>query len=209
MGRYTGPVCRLCRREQVKLFLKGSKCFGGKCPVDKRTFPPGQHGQGRVKLSDYGIQLREKQKAKRIYGVYERQFRGYFQNAQKTKGVTGQMLLQQLERRIDTVLYRMGLAASRAEGRILVRHRGIAVNGRRVTIPSYLVKINDVIEPAKGAVKWAARMKQTRETTKDRPVPAWVEVNETEPKGKILRLPEKDDIGFPIQEQLIVELYSK
>jgi len=209
MGRYVGPVCRLCRREGIKLFLKGQKCYTVKCPVEKRTYAPGQHGQGRVKLSDYGIQLREKQKAKRIYSVFERQFARYFKIAQKTKGVTGQMLLQQLERRLDNVLHRMNFAASRAEGRQLVRHRGVTVNGRRVDVPSYLVKVGDTIGVAKGAEGWAKRIKVTLEQTKDRPVPAWLQVDPAQQTTKIVRLPQRDDIGLPLQEQLIVELYSK
>jgi small subunit ribosomal protein S4 len=209
MGRYCGAVCRLCRREGVKLFLKGQKCYTAKCPVEKRTYPPGQHGQGRVKLSDYGIQLREKQKAKRIYSVFERQFSGYFKVAQKSKGVTGQMLLQQLERRLDNVMYRVGFSGSRAEGRQMVRHRAVTVNGRIIDVPSYQVKVNDVIQVAKGAEGWAKRIKATLELTKDRPVPAWIEADAAQQKGKIVRLPERDDLGMPLQEQLIVELYSK
>ena len=209
MGRYVGPVCRLCRREGLKLFLKGQKCYTAKCPVEKRTYAPGQHGQNRIKLSDYGIQLREKQKAKRIYSVFERQFSGYFKVAQKSKGVTGQMLLQQLERRLDNVIYRMGFGASRAEGRQLVHHKAIAVNGRVVDVPSYLVKVKDVISVAPGAEGWAKRIKATLEQTKDRPAPAWVMIDPAKQTGSIVRLPERDDLGLPIQEQLIVELYSK
>ncbi len=209
MGRYVGPVCRLCRREGLKLFLKGERCYTQKCGVEKRAFPPGQHGQGRVKLSDYGVQLREKQKAKRIYSVFERQFSRYFKNAQKIKGVTGQMLLQQLERRLDTAIYRTGLATSRAEGRQLIRHQALIVNGRRITIASYLVNIGDVVQVAPGAKKWAVRIKQNIERTKDRPVPAWLQVDTAQLKATVVRLPEKADIGLPIQEQLIVELYSK
>ncbi|MBI3324082.1 MAG: 30S ribosomal protein S4 [Candidatus Omnitrophica bacterium] len=209
MARYTGPVCRLCRREGVKLFLKGLKCYTVKCPVDKRAYPPGQHGQGRVKLSDYGVQLREKQKAKRIYGVLERQFKGYYQTARKTKGVTGQMLLQQLERRLDNVVFRMGFATSRGEGRHMVHHRAVMVNGRSVDIPSFQVKIGDVIQIVGGEKGWAHRVKQQLELTKDRPMAAWVQVDQKQHKGMIVRLPQKDDVGLPIQEQLIVELYSK
>ena len=209
MARYVGPSCRLCRREGVKLFLKGLKCYTQKCPVEKRSYPPGQHGQGRVKLSDYGVQLREKQKAKRIYGVLERQFHRYFRIAHKTKGVTGQMLLEQLERRLDNVLFRMGFATSRAEGRHLVRHRAVVVNGRLVDIPSYPVKAGDVVQVAKGESGWAVRIKQTLDLTKDRIVPAWIQVDPQALKGLIVRMPQKDDVGLPIQEQLIVELYSK
>ena len=209
MARYTGPSCRLCRREGMKLFLKGTKCYTPKCPVDKRAFPPGQHGQLRVKLSDYGIQLREKQKVKRIYGVLERQFRRYFSIAQKTKGVTGQMLLEMLERRLDNVLYRMGFATSRHEGREMVRHRAVTVNGRLVDLPSFTVKVGDVVQIATKRDGQAARMKDNVERTKDRPAPAWIQVDAQQLKGIIIRAPQKDDIGVPVQEQLIVELYSK
>ncbi len=209
MARYTGPACRLCRREGMKLFIKGTKCFTPKCPVEKRAFPPGQHGQLRVKLSDYGIQLREKQKVKRIYGVLERQFSRYFGLAQKEKGVTGQQLLEMLESRLDNVMYRMGFATSRDEGRLLVRHRAVTVNGKRVDIPSYTVKVGDVISAAPKREGQAARMKDNLERTKDRPPAAWIQVDAAQLKGVITRLPQKDDIGMAIQEQLIVELYSK
>ena len=209
MARYTGPSCRLCRREGMKLFLKGTKCYTPKCPVEKRSFPPGQHGQLRVKLSDYGIQLREKQKAKRIYGLLERQFRRYFGLAQKVKGVTGQMLLEMLERRLDNVLYRMNFATSRKEGRAMVRHRGVTVNGKLVDIPSYIVKVGDVIAMAPTRTGQATRVKENLERTKDRPSCAWITVDGGQLQGTIARTPQKDDIGLPIQEQLIVELYSK
>ena len=209
MGRYLGPSCRLCRREGVKLFLKGLKCYTPKCPIEKRAYAPGQHGQIRVRLSDYGIQLREKQKAKRIYGVWERQFKHYVQRAQKTKGVTGQMLLQQLEQRLDNVVFRMGFATSRAEGRHLVKHRAMTVNGKVVDIPSSPVNVGDVIQVAQTADGWRVRVQQNLELTKDRPVPAWIQVDPKQLKGLIVRLPQKDDVGLPVQEQLIVELYSK
>lgn len=209
MGRYLGPSCRLCRREGVKLFLKGLKCYTPKCPIEKRAYAPGQHGQIRVRLSDYGIQLREKQKAKRIYGVWERQFKHYVQRAQKTKGVTGQMLLQQLEQRLDNVVFRMGFATSRAEGRHLVKHRAMTVNGKVVDIPSSPVNVGDVIQVAQTADGWKVRVQQNLELTKDRPVPAWIQVDPKHLKGLIVRLPQKDDVGLPVQEQLIVELYSK
>ena len=193
----------------MKLFLKGTKCYTQKCPVEKRAFPPGQHGQLRVKLSNYGIQLREKQKVKRMYGVLERQFKRYFIVAQKARGVTGQMLLETLERRLDNVLYRMGFATSRREGRLLVRHRAIQVNGRMVDIPSYPLKVNDAIQVVLTHTGQAARIKENIERMKDRPAPAWIEVDAAQGKGRILRMPQRDDIGLPIQEQLIVELYSK
>jgi len=209
MARYTGPASRLCRREGTHLFLKGMKCDTGKCSSDKRSYPPGQHGQIRVRLSDYGIQLREKQKVKRMYGMLERQFRRYFTIAQKAKGVTGQMLLEMLERRLDNVLYRMGFATSRREGRQIVSHRALTVNGHRVNIPSYQVKVGDVIQLAPQRTGQAARVKQNLERTKSRPVPPWIQVEPGQLKGVIVRTPERNDIGASIQEQLIVELYSK
>ena len=209
MGRYTGAVCRLCRRQGEKLFLKGTKCQTEKCAVNKRAYPPGQHGEGRrQKLSNYGVQLKEKQKVKRIYGVLERQFRKYFKIASKTKGVTGKVLLQLLERRLDNVVFRMGMGISRSQARQIVRHNLIAVNSRRVNIPSYLVAKDDLVEiKAKDKVK--IKIKDNLELAKDRTVPAWLEFNASEMKGKVLRLPEKTDIQQPISEQLIVELYSK
>jgi small subunit ribosomal protein S4 len=209
MGRYIGAVCRLCRRQGEKLFLKGTKCQTEKCAAAKRAYPPGQHGQGRrQKLSNYGTQLKEKQKVKRIYGVLERQFRKYFEVASKTKGVTGKVLLQLLERRLDNVVFRMGMGISRSQARQIVRHNLIAVNSRRVNIPSYLVDKDDVVE-IKSKDKVKIKIKDNLELSKDRTVPSWLEFNATEMKGKVLRLPEKTDIQQPIQEQLIVELYSK
>ncbi|MFA4853839.1 MAG: 30S ribosomal protein S4 [Candidatus Omnitrophota bacterium] len=209
MARYIDAVCRLCRRHGEKLFLKGTKCQTEKCPIAKRPYPPGQHGQGRrQKLSNYGVQLKEKQKVKRIYGVLERQFRKYFKIASKTKGVTGKVLLQLLERRLDNVVFRMGLGISRSQARQIVRHNLIAVNSRRVNIPSFLVHKDDLVEiKAKDKVK--IKIKDNLELSKDRTVPAWLEFNASEMKGKVLRLPEKSDIQQPISEQLIVELYSK
>lgn len=209
MGRYTGAVCRLCRRQGEKLFLKGTRCQTEKCAANKRAFPPGQHGQGRrQKLSNYGVQLKEKQKVKRIYGVLEKQFRKYFELASKTKGVTGKVLLQLLERRLDNVVFRMGLAISRSQARQIVSHNLIAVNSRRVNIPSYLVHKDDLVEiRAKDKVK--IKIKDNLELSKDRTVPAWLEFIAADMKAKVIRLPEKGDIQQPIQEQLIVELYSK
>jgi len=207
MARYTGPVCRLCRREGVKLYLKGEKCFTDKCPVQRRAYPPGQHGQGRRKLSEYGVQLREKQKARRTYGVMEGQFARYFRKAAKRKqGVTGEVLLQTLERRLDNVVYRMGLASSRAEARQLVRHNHFQVNSRRVNIPSFSVKPGDVIE-VREASRQKPRFKQMAQIT-SRLVPAWLEVNSEALRGSVLRLPNRDEIDAPVQEQLIVEWYS-
>ena len=206
MARYTGPVCKLCRREGVKLYLKGEKCFTDKCAIARRPFPPGQHGQGRRKLSEYGVQLREKQKARRTYGVMEGQFARYFEKAEKKQGVTGEVLLQTLERRLDNVVYRMGLASSRAEARQLVRHNHFAVNGRRVNIPSYQVKPGDVVE-VREASRQKPRFKQMAQIT-SRLVPAWLEVNSEALRGTVLRLPNRDEIDAPVQEQLIVEYYS-
>ncbi len=193
----------------MKLFLKGTKCYTPKCPIEKRAFPPGQHGQIRVKLSDYGIQLREKQKVKRMYGVLERQFARYFSVAQKAKGVTGQMLLATLEQRVDNVLYRMGFATSRREGREMVRHRTVTINGRMIDIPSHPVRVGDVVQVAPQRTHHVKQVRDNLERTKDRPAPAWIQVDLEALKGVVVRVPQKDDIGLPIQEQLIVELYSK
>jgi len=210
MARYTHSVCRLCRRQQEKLFLKGNRCNTDKCAVNKRNFPPGQHGSAktRMKLSNYGLQMREKQKVKRTYGVLERQFRGYFGNCVKGKGVTGKVLLQLLERRIDNVIFRMGLGLSRSHARQIVRHNHVAVNGKRVNIPSYLVKEGDIIAIV-GRDKAKERIKENLEYTKERTVPAWLEFTPAQLAARIVRLPEKSDILQPIEEQLIVELYSK
>ncbi len=209
MAKYIGPSCRLCRREMLKLFLKGSRCHTEKCAMARRPFAPGQHGQGRnMKLSNYGLQLREKQKVKRIYGILERQFRRYFHIASKTKGVTGKVLLQILESRLDNVIFRLCFATSHVQARQIVRHNGIYVNGRRVNIPSYSVKANDVIE-VKGRDGVKKAIKNNIEICKDRGVAAWLESDFENLKGTVLRLPEREDIVMPIQEQLIVELYSK
>ena len=208
MARYKDAVCRLCRREGEKLFLKGAKCTSPKCTIAKRAYAPGQHGQGRQKHSNYGTQLREKQKVKRIYGVLEKQFRKYFSIASKSKGVTGKILLQLLERRLDNVIFRMGLATSRAQARQIVRHNFVSVNDKRVNIPSYLIDKDDLIKVKKSG-KSEANLKENLEFSKDRGVPSWLEFNAEGFTAKVLRLPEKDDIQSPIQEQLIVELYSK
>ena len=209
MGRYIGAVCRLCRRQGEKLFLKGTRCQTEKCAASKRAYPPGQHGKGRrQKLSNYGVQLKEKQKVKRIYGVLEKQFRIYFKIASKSKGVTGKVLLQLLERRLDNVIFRMGLGISRPQARQIVRHNLVAVNSRRVNIPSYLVDKDDLVEiKAKDKVK--VKIKDNLELSKDRTVPSWLEFSAADMKAKVVRLPEKGDIQQQIQEQLIVELYSK
>lgn len=208
MARYKDAVCRLCRREGKKLFLKGSRCYTEKCAVSRREYAPGQHGQSRIKLSDYGLQLREKQKVKRIYGVLERQFRRYFKIAEKTKGITGEVLLQLLERRLDNVIFRAGFSLSRVEARQIVAHRHVRVNGRIVDIPSYSVKVGDSmnITDSENLLK---RIKDNIELTKEKGLPKWLEVDLSNLGAKVVKLPERDDVGFPIQEQLIVELYSK
>jgi small subunit ribosomal protein S4 len=210
MARYTGAVCRLCRREQKKLFLKGTKCTTEKCPIARRSYAPGQHGPSktRMKFSNYGLQLREKQKVKRIYGILEKQFRRYFKIASKSKGVTGKVLLQLLERRLDNVIFRMGLGLSRAQARQFVRHNFVLVNQKRVNIPSYLVSAADTVE-IKAKEKAKNKFTDNLELSKDRSVPSWLEFNPKELKAKVLRLPEKQDIQQPIEEQLIVEFYSK
>jgi small subunit ribosomal protein S4 len=210
MARYTDAVCRLCRRQQEKLFLKGTKCTTEKCPVAKRNYAPGQHGQTktRFKISNYGLQLREKQKVRRIYGVLERQFRKYFKIASKTKGVTGKVLLQLLERRLDNVVFRLGVGTSRSQARQIVRHNFVYVNATRVNIPSYLVDKDDIIE-VRAKEKAKNKIKENLELSKDRDVPSWLAFDAAGLKATVSRLPEKDDIQQPIEEQLIVEFYSK
>ncbi len=209
MARYIDSVCRLCRRAGEKLFLKGTRCNTPKCAIVKRSYAPGQHGQqSRQKLSNYGLQLKEKQKAKWMYGVLERQFRRYFDIASKSKGVTGKVLLQLLERRLDNVIFRLGVGTSRSQSRQIVRHNFIYVNSKRVNIPSYLVKQGESIQ-IKTNEKTLKKIKDNLELSSDRSVPSWLEFNLQELKAKVLRLPEKGDIQQPIQEQLIVELYSK
>jgi small subunit ribosomal protein S4 len=208
MARNTGPSCRLCRREGIKLFLKGSRCVSDKCSANRRAFAPGQHGQVRKKESNYGTQLREKQKVKRIYGVLERQFRHYFRTAERSKGVTGIMLLQLLERRLDNVIFRMNLATSRPEARQIVQHGHVYVNGKRVDIPAYTVRLGQEVSVRPGE-KAAKAMAERFESLKDRAIPKWLEVDAQALKAKVTAMPAKEDVGFPIQEQLIVELYSK
>lgn len=208
MARYRGAVCRLCRREGIKLFLKGTRCMTGKCAVTKRAFPPGQHGKRRTKHSDYALQLREKQKARRIYGINERQFRIYFRKAEQAKGVTGTVLLQLLERRLDNVIFGLGFAASRTQARQIVKHRFALINSKPVDIPSYLVKPNDIIS-IRNNEKKAKAIREIIKLTKDRPIAEWLTVNRENLQGKIIRLPSREDIQFAIREQLIVELYSK
>ena len=208
MARNTGPSCRLCRREGAKLFLKGSRCMTDKCAETRRSFGPGQHGQIRKKESNYGVQLREKQKVKRIYGVLERQFRHYFRIAERSKAVTGLMLLQLLERRLDNVIFRMNLASSRSEARQLVQHGLVCVNGRRLDIPAYTVKLGEEVS-VKARESVVKALRERYESLKDRAVPKWLEMDAQGLKAKVAAMPVKDDVGFPIQEQLIVELYSK
>jgi small subunit ribosomal protein S4 len=209
MARYTGPVCRLCRREEMKLFLKGERCYTEKCGIDRRAYPPGQHGQARRrKRSDYGEQLREKQKVKRIYGLAERQFRGYYYRASRMKGVTGENLIQLLERRLDNVVYRMGFACDHAEGRQLVLHGHFTVNGRRVNIPSYLVRSGDVVV-VKEKSRTITRVVDSLAAVDRRGVPVWLDVDKNDFKGTVKALPARTDVTMDIREQLIVELYSK
>lgn len=208
MARYTGPVCRLCRREGSELFLKGERCFTDKCAIKRRSYPPGQHGQGRLKVSDYGVQLREKQKVRRIYGILENQFRGYFEQADRMKGVTGENLLFILERRLDNVIYRLGFATSRTEARQLVRHGHFTLNGRKVNIPSIQAKAGDVLQLREKSRKMAA-INESLEAVVRRGMPQWLELDKDAFKGTIKALPVREDITMPIQEQLIVELYSK
>jgi len=208
LARYTGPVCRLCRREGSELFLKGERCFTDKCAIKRRSYPPGQHGQGRVKVSDYGVQLREKQKVRRIYGILENQFRGYFEQADRMKGVTGENLLFILERRLDNVIYRLGFATSRTEARQLVRHGHFTLNGRKVNIPSIQAKAGDVLQLREKSRKMAA-INESLEAVVRRGMPQWLELDKDAFKGTIKALPVREDITMPIQEQLIVELYSK
>jgi len=209
MARYTGAVCRLCRREDMKLFLKGERCYTDKCGYERRSYPPGQHGQARRrKRSDYGEQLREKQKVKRIYGIAERQFRGYYYKASRMKGVTGDNLIQLLERRLDNVVYRMGFASDHAEARQLVRHGHFKINGRRVNIPSYLVRSNDAVEVSEKS-RTVGRIVEALGAVERRGVPRWIELDKDAFKGVVKSMPARDDVTLPIREQLIVELYSK
>lgn len=208
MARYTGPVCRLCRREGVRLLLKGEKCFGDKCPVLKRAHGPGEHGQMRRKLSEYGLQLREKQKARRYYGLSERQFRTFFERAARKKGVTGEALLQSLELRLDNVVYRLGFGASRREARQLVNHGHFEVNGRKVDIPSYGLRPGDTVSVRRSS-RELPRLKELKELAETRSTPAWLDRQLDEMKGTVLRRPSREEIDVPVEEQLIVELYSR
>lgn len=209
MARYCESVCRLCRREGLKLFLKGDRCFGEKCAFERRGYAPGEHGQGRKKqYSDYGLQLREKQKLKRMYAILEKQFAGYFEKADRQKGITGTNLLLLLERRLDNMVFRMGFANSRTEARQLVRHNHFLVNGKRVNIPSYLVKIGDEISVKENS-RTITRISEAVSTVARRGVPQWLELEKESFKGTVKMLPVREELTMPIQEQLIVELYSK
>ena len=210
MARYTGPVCRLCRRDGTKLFLKGAKCFSEKCPVEKRNFPPGQHGQSRKakKVVGYGLQLREKQKAKRIYFTLETQFRAYYEKASNKTGVTGELLLQQLETRLDNVAYRLGFALSRRQARQVVRHGHVQVNGRKVNIPSFQCKVGDEIAIREGSKKLVL-LEASQDFLSGQNRVTWIDANRENLSGKIIALPKREDINLPVNEQLIVELYSK
>ncbi|BCA80439.1 30S ribosomal protein S4 [Desulfuromonas sp. AOP6] len=209
MARYTGPVCRLCRRENAKLFLKGDRCHTDKCSLERRNYAPGQHGQGRTKVTDYGTQLRAKQKVKRTYGLVEKQFRATFDKADRMKGVTGENLLMLLERRLDSMVYRMGFATSRNEARMLVRQGHFLVNGHKVNIPSYLVRVGDVIELKEKSRK-IVRINEALDGVMRRGIPSWVELERDAFKGSVKTLPMREEMTTPeFQEHLIVELYSK
>jgi small subunit ribosomal protein S4 len=208
LARYTQSVCRLCRRENLKLFLKGERCYSDKCAIERRNYPPGEHGQGRQKFSEYSIQLREKQKVKRIYGLLENQFRRTFARAARTKGITGEALLVHLERRLDNVAYRLGFASSRAEARTLVRHGHIFVNGKKLNIPSAVVRVADVVS-VKEQSRQMGRILMAMEGAQRRGIPEWAELDRETFSGRIKMLPTRSDITMPINEKLIVELYSK
>lgn len=206
MARYTGPVCKLCRREGTKLFLKSEKCYSDKCPINKRPYAPGQHGQGRKKVTNYGIQLREKQKAKRIYGLLESQFKGYYVKAESQKGIAGENLVRMLETRLDNVVYRLGFGGSRPEARQLVRHGHFTVNGQKVNIPSFQVKVGDVIV-VKDKSKSSEKFKAMTEVITN--APNWLTVDKDKMEASVVALPQREDVDIPVNETLIVELYSK
>lgn len=206
MARYTGPQCKLCRREGVKLYLKGDRCYSEKCAIARRAYAPGQHGQSRKKLTNYGLQLREKQKAKRIYGILETQFRNYYEEAERQKGISGENLLRILETRLDNVVFRLGFASSRVEARQLVRHGHFTVNGKKVNIPSYEVAVNDVVA-VKEKSRTSDKFKALAEIATN--VPKWLTVDKDKMEGQVVALPQREDIDIPVNETLIVELYSK
>lgn len=208
MARHLGSVCRLCRREGTKLFLKGTRCFTEKCAIERRSYAPGQHGQDRPRLSEYQMQLREKQKLKRIYGLLERQFRQYFFKAGRKKGITGENLLQILEQRIDNVVYKLGFASSRAEARQFVNHGHFLVNGKHVNIPSYITKLEDVVE-VKPSSRSMTRIQASLSAVDGRGIPSWLELDKEQYRGRVKALPTKEDSALPVNEQLVVELYSR
>jgi len=208
VARYREASCRICRREGEKLFLKGDRCYSEKCAVERRKYPPGQHGQGYRKLSDYGVQLREKQKVRKIYGLLERQFRRYFYEAERRKGITGEILLQLVESRLDNIVYRMGFAPNRRRARQLISHGHIVVTGKEINLPSYQVKEGDSVG-VKDSSRDMPEIIDSLSKVEYRGIPAWVEVDSVNYTGKVLRIPSRDEIQLPIQEQLIVELYSK
>jgi len=208
LSRYTESVCRLCRREGAKLFLKGDRCYSDKCAVERRPYPPGQHGSRRIKHSDYGVQLREKQKARRIYGIMEGQFRNYFKVADRQKGVTGENLIVLLERRLDNTVFRLGFSNSRSDARQLVRHGHVMVNGRRVNIPSYLLRPGDVVEIQEKS-RNSTRIQEALVSAERKSTPAWLEMEAAKFRGVFKNYPGRDEIALPVNEQLIVELYSK
>ena len=208
MARYIGAVCRICRRNGEKLFFKGDRCFTEKCGVERRKYPPGQHGQGRGKLSDYGVQLMEKQKVRKPYGLMEAQFRNYFHEAERRTGITGEILLQLLECRLDNAAYRMGFSANRRQARQLITHGHFMVNGKPVNIPSYILKANDVVEVRESSRSIPA-IQESLEKAAHRGLPTWVEMDAANFRGKVMHVPSREEIHLPVQEQLIVELYSK
>ena len=208
MARYTESSCRICRRENLKMYLKGDRCYTDKCAIERRPYPPGQHGQGRAKFSEYGVQLREKQKVKRLYGLLETQFRGYYLRGSAAKGKTGENLLQFLEQRLDNVVFRLGFADTRAEARQLVRHGHFRVNGRKVDVPSYLVRPGDTITVRERS-RQVARIREALELAQRRGVPEWLEVSAEAFAGSVKALPARADLTMPINEKLVVELYSK
>jgi small subunit ribosomal protein S4 len=208
LARYTDARCRQCRRERMALYLKGDRCYTDKCAIQRRNYPPGQHGQGRGKISDYGLQLREKQKVKRMYGVLEKQFRGYFERAERMRGVTGTNLLVLLERRLDNVVYRLGFANSRSQARQLVRHNHVLVDGMRVNLPSFLVKVGQTVQVTEKS-RTSPLVRDALEAAARRGCPPWLELEKEAAKGRVSMFPTREDITMPIQEHLIVELYSK
>jgi len=208
LARYTDARCRLCRRERMALYLKGDRCYTDKCAIQRRNYPPGQHGQGRSKISDYGLQLREKQKVKRMYGVLEKQFRGYFERAERMRGVTGTNLLMILERRLDNVVYRLGFANSRSQARQLVRHNHILVDGKRVNVPSFNVRVGQLVQVVEKK-RTSPLVRDALEAAARRGFPPWLELEKEEARGRVSMMPTREDITMPIQEHLIIELYSK